>query len=123
MNILICEDDISIQDLIEEILQEDMHYQLCKCSNIKDFFDILSKTKIDLVILDYWLNKTKADNIIIQLKKEYPDIPVILMSAIVNLKDVADKFGVDDYIKKPFDLDEFKFKVNNNLYGTDLSYN
>lgn len=115
MNILICEDDKHIRDLIEEIVVVDMGHNLFKCSNEAKLFEILEKANIDLIILDYWLDKVKADPIVKKVKGKFPDIPIILMSAIKELADRSEELKVSDYIKKPFEVDKLIYKINQNL--------
>ena len=59
--------------------------------------------------------KVTADDIVTKMKKN-SDLPIILMSAIHNLKEVATKLKVDDYIEKPFHIDVFKTKINNLIH-------
>jgi len=114
MNILICEDDIDIQDLLEIIISS-MDINLFQCTNRTDLYEKLEKEKVDLIVLDYWLKKKKADDVMKKLKGEYSKIPVILMSAIADLPEIADKLKADDYIKKPFNIDDLKNKINKYL--------
>lgn len=123
MNILICEDDKTIQELIG-IIVEEMGHKLYKCAEGEILLQTLSIEKIDLVILDYWLNKMKADNIVKKLKEDYSNIPIILMSAISQLPEISDKLGVNDYLKKPFDIEVLKTKINTLLpYDSNISNN
>ena len=55
MNVLVCEDDPGIQDLMEIMLQ-DMEFDVLKCDNQESVKELMSKEKIDLVIMDYWLS-------------------------------------------------------------------
>ncbi|MEO6728401.1 MAG: response regulator [Candidatus Dojkabacteria bacterium] len=110
MNILICEDDIDIQDLLEIIISS-MDIGIHQCNDKTSLYEKLKKEKIDLIILDYWLKKKRADEIIEKIKTEYSSIPVILMSAVSDLPELAKKLNADDYIKKPFNIDELKDKI------------
>lgn len=118
MTIAVCEDDKDLLGLIELILADEGH-NLITSSDEDTLRQIInSDAKIDLLIVDYWLKKTKADNIIKETKDKYSDLPVILMSAISDLPEVSEKLGVNDYIKKPFDIDNFKNKINNYINDT-----
>jgi DNA-binding response OmpR family regulator len=76
-------------------------------------------SKVSLIILDYWLKRDNAENAVEQLRKEFKNIPIILMSAIRNLPDLKVKLNVEDYLKKPFDIDELSLKVKNILHDTN----
>ena len=114
MNIAVCEDDRGIQELVKIII-EDMSYNVFICSDSIGLDDLLKNHKINLIVIDYWLGKVTADDIVTKMKKN-SDLPIILMSAIHNLKEVATKLKVDDYIEKPFHIDVFKTKINNLIH-------
>lgn len=120
MNVIVCEDNEGIQGLMKIIL-EDIGHDVYICSDDVSLNHILAKTKADLVIMDYWLGKTKSDGIISDLKERYKSLPIILISAIHNLKKVAKKLKTNDFIEKPFDIEVFKSKVNNLLHDTNNS--
>ncbi len=123
MNILICEDDSDIQDLLE-IIVSSMGISLSQCQDSKSLFKKLSEEKIDLIILDYWLKKKKADKILLKLKENHKEIPIILMSAVSDLQELALKFKVDEYIKKPFNIDDLKNKIITlTSYDSNISNN
>ena len=113
MTIAVCEDDKDLLGLIELILEDEGH-NLVTSSDDSSLRQIInSDAKIDLVVVDYWLKKTKADEIIKEIKAKDNNMPVILMSAISDLPEVSERLGVNDYIKKPFDIDNFKNKIKN----------
>ncbi len=111
MNILICEDDTDIQDLLEIIITS-MGISIFQCRDKESLYKQINKEKIDLIILDYWLKKKRADEILLNLKSEHREIPVLLMSAVSDLEELAEKFKTEDFIKKPFNIEDLKDKIN-----------
>lgn len=112
MNIVVCEDDKDLLGLIE-IIMDNEEYQLLTASDDKELRQIMdSPVKIDLLVIDYWLKKTKADQIITEIREANHELPIVLMSAISDLPEVSKRLGVDDYIKKPFDVTEFENTIN-----------
>ncbi|MCA9380258.1 response regulator [Candidatus Dojkabacteria bacterium] len=122
MNILVCEDDPGIQDLME-IMLEDMNFDVIKCDNQESVKELMSTEKVDIVIMDYWLSDGKADDVIIETKKKYPEVPILVVSADTNLDEVVKKLEVNDYLKKPFDIIEFQSKIKQLSDGTNNSSN
>lgn len=122
MNILVCEDDPGIQDLME-IMLEDMDFEVLKCDNQESVKELMSTEKVDIVIMDYWLSDGKADDVIIETKKKYPKVPILVVSADTNLDEVVKKLEVNDYLKKPFDIIEFQSKIKELSDGTNNSSN
>ncbi|HRP37355.1 MAG TPA: response regulator [Candidatus Dojkabacteria bacterium] len=122
MNVLVCEDDPGIQDLME-IMLEDMDFEVMKCDNQESVKELMSTEKVDIVIMDYWLSDGKADDVIIETKKKYPEVPILVVSADTNLDEVVKKLEVNDYLKKPFDIIEFQSKIKELSDGTNNSSN
>lgn len=122
MNVLVCEDDPGIQDLME-IMLEDMNFEVMKCDNQESVKELMSTEKVDIVIMDYWLSDGKADDVIIETKKKYPEVPILVVSADTNLDEVVKKLEVNDYLKKPFDIIEFQSKIKELSDGTNNSSN
>mgnify|MGYP000482798149 FL=1 len=122
MNVLVCEDDPGIQDLME-IMLEDMNFDVLKCDNQESVKELMSTEKVDIVIMDYWLSDGKADDVIIETKRKYPDVPILVVSADTNLDEVVKKLEVNDYLKKPFDIIEFQSKIKQLSDGTNNSSN
>jgi len=117
MTILLCEDDIGIQDLVT-MLVEDIGHNLIRCDEGDTALSLLDKRTIDLVIMDYWLGDTKADGIIKKMKLKNRSVPIMLISAANNLEEIYKDLEVEDYLKKPFDIIDFKSKIRNLLNGS-----
>lgn len=79
-----------------------------------DFLEMIEQLRPHVVMLDYRLNGENCIDICQQVKAHYPHLPVIAMSCNYNINDVYDQQGFDDYIAKPFDLDD--------LYATLRKY-
>lgn len=120
MTVVICEDDKNLLQLIELIIS-DLNVKILKCSDDITLREVMNKNQVDLLVIDYWLKKVKADDVIIEIQKTHPNLPIILMSAISNLSEVKEKLKVTDYLKKPFDIDLFKNKVTSYLHDTQNS--
>lgn len=108
--ILVIEDDKDIRDTIVYVLEEE-GYEVIASDNAR----ILKKVpdlEPDLILLDNWLTDWTSDLSGQQLSKALKNdpatnhIPVILISAVNNLKEIAQAGEADGYIKKPFDLTE-----------------
>ena len=108
--ILVIEDDKDIRDTIVYILEEE-NYEVISSedSKILKSLDIYNP---DLILLDNWLTDWKSDANGQQLSKDLksnPDtshIPVIIISAVSNIKEIAEAGQANGYLRKPFDLAE-----------------
>lgn len=86
-------------------------YDIISSDNAK-ILRFLEQHKPDLILLDNWLTEWKSDANGQQLSKELKSdpktahIPVILLSAVSNIQEIAQAGLSDGYLKKPFNLDD-----------------
>jgi len=108
--ILVIEDDKDIRDTIVYILEEE-NYEVISSEDSK-ILKSLDTYKPDLILLDNWLTDWKSDANGQQLSKELKSnpatshIPVIIISAVSNIKEIAEAGLANGYLRKPFDLAE-----------------
>jgi two-component system phosphate regulon response regulator PhoB len=108
--ILVIEDDKDRRDTIVYILEEE-NYEVISSEDSK-ILNSLDTYKPDLILLDNWLTDWKSDANGQQLSKELKSnpatshIPVIIISAVSNIKEIAEAGLANGYLRKPFDLAE-----------------
>jgi two-component system phosphate regulon response regulator PhoB len=108
--ILVIEDDKDIRETIVYILEEE-NYEVIASENSR-ILKSINTHKPNLVLLDNWLTDWKSDANGQQLSKELKSnpatshIPVIIISAVSNIKEIAEAGLADGYLRKPFDLVE-----------------
>jgi DNA-binding response OmpR family regulator len=110
--ILIVEDDEDILDLMEyTLLQEG--YDIITCINTSNIRDILNEEDIALILMDRNLPGVEGSKYIAALRLDGYNQPVIYVSAKDSSDDILEGFdsGGDDYITKPFNLNELKARV------------
>jgi two-component system phosphate regulon response regulator PhoB len=108
--VLIIEDDKDIRDAVTLAL-EDEGYEVVSSDNARVLkqLDVIAP---DIILLDNWLTDWSSDANGQQLSKglksnpETSHIPVIIVSAVSNIKEIAEAGLADGYLKKPFDLTE-----------------
>lgn len=113
--ILIIEDDIEICNLLKEFLEENEYYVKTSNTGIDGMREL--KTAVyNLVILDLMLPFKSGDEILRELRS-FSNIPVIILSAkdMVHTKVDLLRLGADDYVTKPFDLNEVLARIESNL--------
>jgi DNA-binding response OmpR family regulator len=108
--ILVIEDDKDIRDTIVFILEGE-NYEVIESGNSK-ILKHINEHNPDLILLDNWLTEWKSDPNGQQLCKELKSnhltshIPVIIFSAVSNIKEIAKAGRADAYMQKPFDMVE-----------------
>lgn len=105
---MIIEDDTDIRETIAYALEEE-GYEVIASEGAR-ILKHLNHHKPDLILLDNWLSDWKSDANGEQLSKqiksdpETSHIPIIIVSAVSNVKEIAEAGLADSYLKKPFDL-------------------
>ncbi|WMM23299.1 response regulator transcription factor [Tissierella sp. MB52-C2] len=114
-NILIIEDDKEINGLLCKTLQNNGYGIVSALTGIEGL-EHLKKERFDMVLLDLMLPYKSGDTILHELRK-FTDIPVIVISAkdLIQTKIDLLRLGADDYITKPFDIDEVIARIEANL--------
>lgn len=109
--ILIIEDDENINDMISSFLRRN-GFETLSALNGTAASALLKKQGYSLVLTDLMLPDKSGEQLISELRS-YSDIPVIVLSAKSMLETRLEvlRLGADDYILKPFDLNEVLVRI------------
>lgn len=112
MNILIIEDDASIQMLLKLSLEVE-GYRPSVAGSVAEGLDILAEGQTDLVLLDLMLPDRSGFELLQQLQRQYRNIPVIVLTAKNEMNDkiLGFQLGADDYLTKPFETRELVERI------------
>lgn len=110
--IYLVEDNFEISELIDYLLT-DIKLEVKIFATAADFKKEMGNSSPDLIILDIMLPDGDGLDICREMKTNDTThaIPVLLMSAHINIKTKAMEAAADDFISKPFDIDDFTAKV------------
>lgn len=113
---MIVEDDIGLNQGLSKALKADER-QIISCLDMKTAREQLLCGSVSLILLDINLPDGNGLDLLKEIKKKTPDIPVILLTANDTDMDVVDGLerGADDYITKPFSLSVLRARVNTQL--------
>lgn len=113
--ILIVEDNKDVNDMLKETLQ-DVGFGVESVYTGIDAMKRLKEIEYELVLLDLMLPYKSGDQILKELRT-FSDVLVIVISAkdMVGTKVDLLRLGADDYITKPFDLEEVVARIESNL--------
>ena len=108
LDVLVVDDEKDIRDLISDILKDD-GYNPIAANDSTTALEAVNDRVPAAVILDIWLQGSQLDGlgILENLKKNHPDLPVIMISGHGNIETAINsiKLGAYDYIEKPFKED------------------
>ncbi len=122
-DILIVDDERDIRELISDIL-EDEGFTTRLAGTSEECVASLEESLPKLMILDIWLKDSKLDGIDIlkKVKREHPEIPVVIISGHGNIEIAvaAIKQGAYDFIEKPFNIDQLLVVVRRGMETSRL---
>lgn len=117
--ILIAEDDQALQEYLKDLLSE-AEFSTYAASDGAEALSIMKKAEPSLVVLDLGLPKINGETVCLEIKKKYPNVPVIILTAKNDTADVIRglNLGADDYLAKPFDGNELVARIKARLRDT-----
>jgi two-component system, NtrC family, response regulator PilR len=120
-NILIIDDEKSLLDLLSLVLKKE-GYRVKTCLAPTKVFEILEKEELDLLICDIKLPQMSGMEVLKYVRENRPEVPVIMITAYGSLKQAVEalKAGAIDYILKPFDVEELKIIIAQELEKRQL---
>lgn len=115
INILVVEDDNDINKLLCDIIQNSGYIPQSAYSGTEAMI-YLERQKWDMVLLDLMLPGMTGEEILTKISEEIP-VPVMIISAKSEqqVKIDALRTGADDYITKPFDIEEVSARIDSHL--------
>ncbi len=112
MKILLLEDDVILQEIIEEFLLE-TGYEVETFFDGEKALDAIGSTMYDMLLLDVNVPNINGFEILSYLRDIGNTTPAIYITSLSGIDDLKKGFdlGADDYLKKPFDLEELQVRI------------
>lgn len=109
--ILYAEDDDTIAFLTRDNLEP--HYEVVHCSNGQSALACFAENEFDICLLDIMMPKLDGFELAAEIRKIDPQIPILFLSAKTLKEDRIKglKTGADDYLVKPFSIEELILKI------------
>ncbi|WP_440682736.1 response regulator transcription factor [Cysteiniphilum halobium] len=113
--ILIVEDDDSLAQMISRYLER-MNYEVIIKTTSLDALAAVEETAFDCLLLDINLGSDNGIQLCQKIRQVY-DMPIIMISAISDTtqKSYSLNIGADDYVTKPFSLEELEARISANI--------
>jgi DNA-binding response OmpR family regulator len=111
--ILVVDNDPAILDVMEEVLGYE-GFEVKTYTDTNNIFTCIDNFHPNLVLIDYILDGINGGELCAQIKKnpQTSSLPVIIMSAYSKVLLSLGNYGCDDFIAKPFDLDDFVNRIS-----------
>ena len=110
--LLVVEDDPNLGDILKEYL-EMKGYEPTLCRDGEEGWNKFKKDKYDLCLLDIMMPKKDGFTLAKEIKKVQEDLPVLFLTAKNQKDDIIEglKIGADDYLTKPFSMEELLLRI------------
>jgi len=114
---LVYVDDNRFNIALIKALAEEFGIDMITFLNPKEALDYVLTHKVDMVLLDYMMPEMNGIEFAKKLKEHKPFIPIIMISAFddYKLRAEAKKVGIDDFLPKPVNIDNFKLRIVNKI--------
>ncbi len=111
-NILYVEDDESLSFVTKDNL-ELQGYKVTYCENGNKALEMINRQNFDLFVLDVMLPGVDGFTIAEEIRKKNADVPILFLTAKSLKEDKIQglRLGADDYITKPFSIEELILKI------------
>jgi len=117
--ILVLDDDPDIGTMIKMML-EYKGYSVTVSDRAEQANEILRTDEVDLIIMDMLLSGVNGTDLCSELKKDssLAHTPVIMISAHPNAKEICLQAGADEFISKPFDMQDILSKIDHLIHNS-----
>lgn len=104
--IMVQENDAATLEVLSIALQMEGFRVYSLTDQNENVLDMIRQHHPKLVLLDCWLSNHSGKQVCQWIKSHFPGLPVIAISCDNNIDAHYRELGFDDYLKKPFDLDQ-----------------
>jgi DNA-binding response OmpR family regulator len=112
-SILLIEDDANLGTILTEYLKV-KKFEVSQALNGEDGFNLFASNKYDLCLIDVMMPKMDGFTLAKKIRLIDKDVPILFVTAKSMLDDKIEgfKLGADDYITKPFSMEELILRIN-----------
>jgi len=120
--ILLAEDDTDLGNVLSQYLSM-QGFEVILARDGEKAWEFFQDKPADICVLDVMMPKMDGFEVAVKIKHKSPDVPFLFLTAKSLKEDRIKglKIGADDYICKPFDVDELVLRINNILRRTSVS--
>lgn len=120
VNILIVDDESSVRKMLKKMLHQEAEI-IYEAENGVQAQQLCHKNNIDLMITDIVMPEKHGIDLILEVKKIFPELPIIAISGGGGISgrfdylEIAELIGVNNILRKPFEASELKSLVKGAL--------
>ncbi len=112
IKVLLAEDETALAHIVRESLEE-RNFKVILCANGEQALEMYAKHKPDAVALDVMMPNMDGFEVARRIREKDAETPIIFITARSQVKDVVTGFelGANDYLKKPFSVEELIVRI------------
>lgn len=111
--LILNDDESSLAFLKEAFTQRD--YKVYTASNVADLIHNVQEKSPDILLVDLDLQNSEitGESICQEIKNSFPSLPIVVITSNASTTDLVQAFsiGVDDFVSKPYDIDELAARI------------
>lgn len=113
IHVLLAEDEIALAKIIKDSLESRGEFRLTLARNGYEALRLYNETKPDLLVLDVMMPLLDGFTLARMLRQTDSQLPILFLTARSAVEDVVTGFslGGNDYLKKPFDMEELIVRI------------
>ncbi|MGV6830771.1 MAG: response regulator transcription factor [bacterium] len=121
IHILLAEDEPALGQIIKETI-ETRGFRVSLCVDGNEALQSYKNTKPDILVLDVMMPKKDGFTLAKEIRMEDEETPILFLTAKSQTQDVVEGFtiGGNDYLKKPFSIEELIVRIKNLIQRTTL---
>lgn len=122
MRVLVVDDELSVREFFEILLRKE-GYEVVSAMDGSQALHLIREEEFDLVITDLQMAGGDGMNLLREVKKIQPEVPVIMVTAFATTDSAVEamKNGAFDYMSKPFKIEEIKLTIHKALENKKLA--
>jgi DNA-binding response OmpR family regulator len=90
-------------------------FSVVSAGSAGEFYDLLQREKIGLVLLDIGLPDQNGNEILVNIAPNHPDLAIIMVTGTTDIEVALEclRQGADDYLTKPIGVERFNYTIKN----------
>jgi DNA-binding NtrC family response regulator len=107
--VLVVDDDVSLVETLRSVL-EDVGYRVLAAPEGAKAMALMQQENVDLVLTDLVMSGTTGEELLVDIRRAFPDIPVVAMTAFASVPSAAavTRLGAAEYLSKPMELNQLR---------------
>ncbi len=121
IHVLLAEDEIALAKIIKDSLESRRKFQITIAANGNEAMSLYHRSKPDILVLDVMMPQMDGFTLAKMIRQTDTQTPILFLTARSSVDDLVTGFhlGGNDYLKKPFDMEELIVRITRPIEPSD----